>query len=138
MKRRRDWRARLHEEIERHRRVPFSWGDGSDCAMFAADCVKAMTGDDPAARFRGRYATAFGALRAVREAGFADLADAISDTFEEIHPSRARVGDVACFPSDGHFGMTVGIVIGERVAVSFENGIGSACRTEAVRAFKVP
>lgn len=137
MKRLKDWRSRLHAAVEDARRRPFSW-EGADCAMFAADCVHAMTGEDPAARFRGRYTSAFGALRAMREAGFADLADAIGASFDEIHPSRARVGDVACFPSDGPFGLTVGIVVGERVAVSFETGIGSACRSEAIRAFRVP
>lgn len=138
MKRRRDWRTRLHEAIETARRRPFSWETGDDCAMFAANCVLAMTDADPAARFRGRYTTATGALRVVREAGFADLADAAASMLEEIHPSRARVGDVAMVPVDDALGWSVGIVIGEQVAVLTPAGIGSASRSLAAKAFRVP
>lgn len=138
MKRRPDWRTRLHEAVEAARREPFSWETGNDCAMFAANCVLAMTGEDPAARYRGRYTTAHGALRVVREAGFADLADAAADLLEEIHPSQARVGDVAMVPVDDALGWSVGVVIGEQVAVLTPTGIGSASRSLATKAFRVP
>ncbi len=54
--RRQDWPERLAELIEARRQMPFTWGV-FDCAMFAADAVVAVTGEDPLAAVRGRYST---------------------------------------------------------------------------------
>lgn len=47
---------------------PFEWGV-NDCALFAADAVRAQTGLDPAAPLRGRYTSAIAAGRIVRQLG---------------------------------------------------------------------
>jgi hypothetical protein len=39
----------------------FAWGR-HDCMLFAADWARALTGDDPAAAWRGSYDSQFGAL----------------------------------------------------------------------------
>jgi hypothetical protein len=132
------WRSALHLEIERHRREPFSWEAGTDCAMFAADCVKAMTGTDPAEAFRGRYRSAEGALRAVKRAGFSDLAGLAASVAEEVHPAKARVGDVALVRTDDALGYSLGIFIGELVAVRHPSGIGSVNRATCTKAFRIP
>lgn len=44
------------------------WGR-QDCLLFMADWVEARTGRDPAARWRGRYATQTGAVRLILRAG---------------------------------------------------------------------
>jgi hypothetical protein len=44
----------------------FSWGQ-HDCALFAADGVRAITGVDIAAAFRGRYDDEASALAAIKE-----------------------------------------------------------------------
>ena len=137
MQRRRDWRTRLHEEIERHRRVPFSWDGGNDCAMFAADCVKAMTGNDPAAGFRGRYKSPDGALRAIRKTVHRDLISNIAARFEEVPPIKARAGDIACFRTEDALGWSIGVVVGETVAVRMPQGIGSMHLVTADKAFRV-
>lgn len=59
-----DWERRLLDFVEARRTVPFVWGT-NDCALFAADWVAALTGEDPAAWFRGRYTTEGGAARAL-------------------------------------------------------------------------
>lgn len=138
MKRLKDWRTRLHEAVEARRRVPFSFKAGVDCALFVADCINAMTGEDPAAEFRGRYSSDIGAMRVIRNAGFADLADLVSSRLDEISPVRAQVGDVAFIPDDSPFGGALGIVIGEQIACLHVDGIGSVPRTVMTRAFRVP
>ena len=52
--RREDWPMRLSGALESARNQPFQWG-AHDCALFAADCVLAMTDRDFAAEFRGTY-----------------------------------------------------------------------------------
>lgn len=47
---------------------PFEWGS-FDCLTWAASYVEAVTGCDPASRYRGTYSTAFGARRLVLGAG---------------------------------------------------------------------
>lgn len=138
MKRARDWRTRLHEAIEARRRVPFSFAAGTDCALFVADCILAMTGEDPAAEFRGRYSSDVSAMRVIRDAGFTDLTDLVSSRLDEIEPVFARVGDVAMIPDDSPFGCALGIVIGEQIAVLHVDGIGSVPRDIMTRAFRVP
>lgn len=138
MKRRPDWRPRLHETVEARRRVPFSFKAGVDCALFAAACVEAMTGVDLADGYRGRYTTEVGALRVIRNGGFADLADLVTSMLEEIPPARARAGDIAFVPDDSPFGGALGIVIGEQVACLAADGVGAVPRTLMTRAFRVP
>lgn len=47
---------------------PFTWGH-SDCCLMPSDWMKARIGIDPAAPLRGRYGTAFGALRHITARG---------------------------------------------------------------------
>ncbi len=65
------WRGRLVAYLARTRGQPFVWGQ-LDCGLFSAGAIEAMTGVDPAAALRGRYATAAGARRAFRKLGFED------------------------------------------------------------------
>ncbi|KAF0135809.1 MAG: hypothetical protein FD152_1211 [Xanthobacteraceae bacterium] len=138
MKRLKDWRTRLHKAVEDRRRVPFSFEAGVDCALFVSDCIEAMTGEDPAAEFRGRYTTDIGALRILRNEGHATLADAVAARLEEIHPSRAGVGDVAAVPTDSPFGWALGMFIGEQVIAQDLTGLATFSRDAAIRAFRVP
>jgi len=56
MMRKHSWESDLHNFLEARRPMPFAWGQ-NDCALFAADAVAAVTGDDPGAAWRGTYAT---------------------------------------------------------------------------------
>ncbi|MGD9538559.1 MAG: hypothetical protein AB7P52_11585 [Alphaproteobacteria bacterium] len=67
-----DWPERLSDAVEAARGRPFSWGT-HDCALFAADCARAITGHDPLAAVRGTYGTAQGAARVLRRLGGDDL-----------------------------------------------------------------
>lgn len=129
------WRTALHETVEAHRRVPFAWGQ-HDCALFAADCIKAMTGLDLATGFRGSYHSASGAQRALKRAGYADLVALAANFFEETTPMMAGAGDIAAFETPD--GWALGVVVGERVTVLGPDGLGSLDRLDAAKAFRIP
>ena len=77
MHRIRHWATRgFHTFLEQRARRPFAWGV-NDCALFAADGIRAITGVDIAADFRGKYSDEAGAMAAVKEvAGGSTVADA--------------------------------------------------------------
>lgn len=113
-----DWEARLSAYL-----APLMddavFGYGLlDCALLVADAVLAMTGDDIAAPFRGKYSTAAGSARALKRYGAGDL----KSTFDTLLPPKpigyARRGDVVM--SDGAVGICIGgaaLFIGERDGV---------------------
>jgi hypothetical protein len=135
VKRLRTWRTALHAEVERHRREPFAWG--SDCAIFVADCLLAMTGEDAAAGFRGRYKTAAGALKALKKAGHNDLLSLVSAHLEEIPILMAGEGDIAAFENAGT-GWTLGVFGGARIIAKDVGGLSTIDRLSASKAFRVP
>lgn len=115
--------ARLHE-----------WGT-HDCVMFGADCVLAMTGEDPVADIRGKYDGPVTAARIIRKAGFDCLGDMIADRFLEIEVSAAGRGDlVLCDGPDGEF---VGVVDGHVCLGPAPNGLTHIPLRQAQRAFRV-
>lgn len=134
MKRVKDWRDRLAKLIEARRRTPFS--EQYNCAMFLADCVMEMTGEDLAAPYRDRFSTLAEGIALLQADGYADLCDFMKTNLEEIHPMMARAGDVMVFTSD-LTGWAGGIVNGERVTVLTPRGLGNVSRDDAMRAFRV-
>ena len=84
-----DWEQRLYQFVEGRRLRPFHWGK-HDCALFAADAVREMTGVDLAADYRGQYRTA----RVARAYG--DLADRVDRTGlpRKSNPGFVARGDV--------------------------------------------
>ncbi len=89
--------ADLQEFITRKAAVAWAWG-GADCALFVADWIVEARGVDPAAAWRGRYASAGGCERLLRREGgleevFARLAE--RHGFTERAMADAQEGDVA-------------------------------------------
>lgn len=97
IERRHDWRERLAEHIASRRSRPFDWASGIDCGLSVADAVQAMTGHDIAAPLRG-YRSQFGALRAVKRAGFDSVA-AYLDSFL-CRTRKPRAGDIIALNLD--------------------------------------
>lgn len=131
MKRFPDWRLRLMAYVTDWRDREFRPGR-SDCALFAAGAVEAMTGVDPAADFRGRYRTIDEGLALVGPAGHVGHAATL---FPEISPMRAQVGDLAEVEGDG--GPALGVVIGPQIAAMGLDGLRFVFLTDARRAFHV-
>lgn len=143
MSRREDWPAALAAAYAEDRR--FAWGR-SDCCLFAADLVAAMTGADPAAALRGRYEDVKGARRVLKRHGgsLERLAEdfAARHGWPELPVTLAQRGDLALVelpPSSeriGDWAEALGIVMGARVAVMGRSGplqIQLACARRAWR-----
>lgn len=129
----RDWRARLGRYLARAAHEPFAWGE-SDCALFAAGAVEAMTGVDPAADWRGHYTTERGAWRVLRRRGFESLADAVAAAMPGIAPGEAREGDIAVIGEGRE--ATIGVIARDHVVCRAEHGIALVPRARIARAFR--
>lgn len=121
MPRKPDWERALAAAIEAARRKRFAWGR-HDCCLFAADLILAMTGDDPAAHFRGCYDSAVSAHLALRRYGAGSLLATLEARFGQSKPpARAMRGDLV-YARDPGSGPSCGICLG-RLAVFAGDGI---------------
>lgn len=127
-----DWHARLIALIEERRAQPFVWGV-NDCCLWPADAVLAMTGNDPAADFRGAYCNPRGAHDVLSKLG--GMAAAGARCGQEIPPLCAQVGDVGLVSSDGKRDRGA-VCIGEQWLAVVKDGLGLVdlkCATKAWR-----
>lgn len=103
-----------------------------DCALFAADCVAALTGIDHAADVRGAYTTEQGAARLLaRHGGLAGVAGRVGP---EIPPLCAAAGDVGLLAQDGREFLAV--CVGPHWAAQGPAGVISVPFGAAVRAWR--
>jgi hypothetical protein len=131
MTRREDWPAVLAAEIDRARLLTFQWGQ-HDCATWAFDVRRAMTGIDAAAAWRGRYSTASGSVRVMRRLGWPDLpAMGCALLGEPILPLLAQRGDVAMC------GGAFGVVTGSHGFFLAESGLTERPMMDATMAWRV-
>lgn len=138
MNRKPAWPSLLVKELDAACARPFVWGK-HDCALFACDTVKALTGTDPAVNLRGRYHDARGAMRVIASYGGLDkLAEKIAAEHgcAEISPSMAWRGDV-CLIDLGDTGMALGICAGDRVAAASTVGIWFLPMVRVMRSWAV-
>jgi len=114
-----DWPTRLAAFVEARRERAFSWGE-SDCCLFVCDGVEAITGVDPAARWRGLYTSEKGARRLLRDnggvAGLAELAFG-----SPIQTPLAGRGDVVLI--DTPAGEALALCTGQVIAAQGEVGL---------------
>jgi len=94
-KRRANWERRLIWWCDGNRERPFEWGV-FDCALAAADAVELLTGEDPAAEFRGRYRSAKGALTVIKNSGYGSLEGLVTHQIGKplASPKLAQRGDL--------------------------------------------
>jgi len=87
-----DWQTRMEAFVRERMAQPFAWGT-NDCAIFASDCVLAITGQDPAPAGLRKHRTAKQAYRAIeRHGGLQAIATAALG--QPMAPLCANVGDV--------------------------------------------
>ncbi|MDA3888699.1 MAG: hypothetical protein PF443_07845 [Allgaiera sp.] len=134
MKRFTDWQSRLISYLHDVLRRPFQEGM-HDCALFAAGAVEAMTGEDYAAPYRGRYTTTLGGLRILRKDGYDDHVALAAAHLAEVPGAFAQPGDLAVIPTDD--GPSLGVVQGDRVYCLLPIGLGLEPLSSATRAFRV-
>ncbi|WP_206431078.1 hypothetical protein [Sphingomonas sp. ABOLE] len=110
-----DWEARLADYLASVADRPMAWGS-HDCALHAAHAILALTGEDHATAYRGRYQTARGAARALRRQGHADVEAQFDVLFPAIAPAFAQRGDIV------QRGDAVGVCIGAEALFVGEEG----------------
>lgn len=125
------WETRLAVEIDAARLKPFAWGS-HDCATWAFDVRRALTGEDAAHAWRGLYSTAKGAQRWLRRQGWADYeAGARAILGEPVPPLTAQRGDIVLV--EGAFGVCAGAV----AMCLGETGLTERPMTDATLAWRV-
>lgn len=119
-----DWRSRLAAEISAANLRPWAWGS-HDCMMFAAGVVLAVTGEDLAGTYRGRYVDEAGARALVPDvaAYVAQLAE--RQGWPEISPNQAQDGDLALLD---HGIPIVGVIYGRLVFPKSPAGLRTVTR----------
>ena len=103
-----NWPELLAAEIAAAEARPFAWGS-MDCALFVCDCILAITGEDVAAKFRGRYKTERGANSQWARRGYPTfLAIVIATLGEPLQTVRlAQRGDVVLIEGDLGFATAI-------------------------------
>lgn len=99
--------------------LPFEWGT-NDCGLYIADAVKAMTGEDIAHDFRGKYKTETGAKRQLAKLYGGGLDKVMDAKLERIEVPFVQRGDVVLFAGD--LGPTLGIYFNGGVFSSGPDG----------------
>lgn len=138
------WEIALARVIEHHAQTPFAWGE-SDCLTMIGDAAAALTGFDPMADYRGRYASGGGAARMLKKAGFGDIGAALASRFEEVAPAMARRGDAGVVETTvrGKIVLAAVVITGAEVTGKSSpgkaggTGLSSVSRDRLVRAFRV-
>lgn len=110
-----DWRAALSQYVKTQTMRPAKAGS-HDNFTFAAGCIGAMTGRDPARGLRGKYSNEAAAQKLFEGLGHLDHVDYLTADREEVPASFAQAGDLAVFAAE----RVVGIVSGGRVYILTE------------------
>jgi hypothetical protein len=94
-----DWQVRFESFIASRNAKPFTWGT-NDCAIFAADCVHALTGCDVALPAFRKHATERQAARVLKRHGGV-LGIATAALGQPVPATTASVGDVVLAKAGG-------------------------------------
>ena len=135
------WPSLLSAYLESRRTVPFRYGS-HDCCLFAADAILAITGIDPAASFRNRYQSAFGATRRMRETCAQATVDRLAAIvfaecgFPAIAPVYASRGDIVAIRQPLSIVLAV-IALDGRPVIAAESGWCASDRKHAIAAWRI-
>ncbi|MGA2650427.1 MAG: hypothetical protein ABSF28_07880 [Terracidiphilus sp.] len=138
------WATRsLHLFLRANARTPFKWGT-FDCALFAADGIKAMTGVDIAADFRGKYSTEEEAFALIKHiTGGTTVEDAAAycaakhGLKEWKSPLFAQRGDLCVLEDSGRLITGLVHLNGRHIVAAGEAGLKKILITKVKRAFHV-
>lgn len=131
-----DWPEKLFDAIKVASKHKFEWGK-NDCALFACDCAKAMTGIDYAKDFRGKYDTRKSAMAALKEIEAVNDLPALADKFlgERIDLKRAQRGDVVLLTIGSM--KALGVITGTHAVFLAPKGIQTMLVSDCASAWRV-
>jgi hypothetical protein len=103
------WELRLVEEVSAAQSKAFQWGV-HDCATWAFDVRRALTGEDAAAAWRGKYKTEAGAARVLRKLKCKAVEDLAQSILGDPLPAvlLAQRGDILLGGAERALGVCVG------------------------------
>ena len=127
------WQIFYGQITEAYQHKPFKWGE-HDCILWAANVVRALTGEDYGAEWRGTYDSALSAARLINELGGAE---ALVTRFlgEPIPVLMANVGDVLLL-KQGDWDM-LAICNGQTMLAPGEHGLAVHETASALKAWRV-
>ncbi len=137
MTRRDNWPALLDAFLAERRERAFCWR-AHNCALFAADWVRELTGVDLAERFRPKVEGPLSALRIVRQAGgLTVLVDEACTArgWPSVPAAYARRGDLVLTPTE--HGPAVGISLGHSSAFAGPSGLTFQSPAHLFRAWQI-
>lgn len=129
-----DWRSRFQNFLSENANRVFNPGEW-DCSLLTSGGVNAITGNDPAAPYRGNYSTVEEGQALLQADGYADQIAFVESLFSEIPILQASVGDIAVVEQLGEQGL--GLVTGSSIAVVTLKRMGQVPLSKASRIFKV-
>jgi hypothetical protein len=127
-----DWEERLAIHIDNCNENTYQLGVW-DCALFAADCIKAMTGDDVASDFREKYSDDETMNTVIKESAKGLITLLSKIVGKPCSTYLARRGDIV-MDDAGVIGVCVGSMF---YSVSESGGLISMSMQHAVRAWRV-
>ena len=114
---------RLINYIEANLNRPFAWGE-CDCNVFALDMIDSVYGTALAAKIRGKYHTALGAIRFRRKSAWGSFIELLKEAgFIEGKKGFERIGDLLIVEDPGKWEMVHIYLGGKSVAAFPENGV---------------
>lgn len=139
------WEKKLDTVIRKASRNAFQWGT-NDCALFTADAMLAVLGEDLGVFFRDKYTDEEGAKAALQEFAQGGLEQTIdklaAGRFAKVHGNFAQRGDVvlvninptndAVYPAGGVVGLN-----GKEVLVVSEKGLLTFHRKRIIAAWRM-
>jgi hypothetical protein len=104
------WELRLADEVSAARDKAFEWG-AHDCATWAFDVRKSLTGEDAAAAWRGKYKTEAGAARVLRKMKCQTVEDLARSILGDPLPTVlfAQRGDILLGGAERALGVCIGL-----------------------------
>jgi len=126
------WDIDLVEFVKSRQNTPFKWGE-HDCTLFAADCVKVMTGIDLAEGNRNYSSKQAAYLIVGKYGGIRKLVTSVLDS--ECLPTLAQRGDVVLFTDSGE--CALGIHLGNTIVCAGEKGLVYRQPSDAIIAWRV-
>lgn len=126
------WPSAMRSAIQRHQSIPFLWGV-SDCAVMCGDVMSAILGRNV---LKGhRWGSEWGAVRALKSAGFETAENFFSAGLDEIDPALAIRGDIGIIACPGDALMSPAIIDGPYAFSKNQNGPVVIPRSMIVRAY---
>lgn len=138
------WRTReYHNFLKESAKTEFVWGV-SDCALFCADGIKAITGVDIAVDFRGKYHSEEEAFELIKTlTGGTTIGDAAAYCAKQHglpewnHPLLAQRGDLVVIPNAGRLISGLVHLDGRHVACQGDGGMKLLPITDIQRSWHI-